>query len=370
LISKHFFLNLINVILLSFSVISTDSFKFENSILNNSNYVVLGLLMLFFALSFVYEKSSINDFLFMVVLIILSLTISFNSKSTKMLFLVIYILSARSLTVNQALFDLFLSKIFVILITFGLFLSGHLMDLNNNEVGRHSFGFGQPNILGATVFVFEIILITHLTVNKKNSFLELLLSTLIQIPMLFFLIESGSSSSIICLGLFLIVLISRKIISKERVLTFLENMIIVGVPTISLFLLNNEVDVNGSLLFNANTLLTNRLHLSFVFFKEYGFKIWGQEINYNFNLSQVNTYAFLDNAYIELLVHYGVVAFLLVIGYHLIIRSKALKYNFDYIIPLILTLSIYGFVEQGYDQFWINPIFGMSSLIFLKKAKI
>lgn len=364
--------NLFNIVLLTFAVVSTSAFKNNYFIISNSQLIIAAMIFCFFSMSFFIGKLKVEQLLFFLLLIIVSLIVTYQSRSSKMLLLLLYSLSCRCLSLKDAFIDVFIAKLLTLCSTLLFFFYGIVNDLNNGEFGRHSFGFGHPNSLGATIFVIEICLATYIVVKNKKALSKSVVILISQIPFLYLLYSSGSSGAEFGTAISFIIMIYflfRNNINYSVVLKMVAYGTIIGIPLISIFMLNNSVIYTGSFLNRLNTLLSNRLFLSYSFFKEYGISFFGQKINYNFNLSAIYSYAFLDNAYVELLINYGIISLLAVITYNFLVLKKSIKFSLPWLSILIISMCLYGFVEQGFDQYWVNPIFSMTGLLFYNPIK-
>jgi len=359
-------ISILIMILLIFTVISTSAFK--SMVIPGSfiTSVTLGVLIILDFLSFLVGKISIRNLILFGIMIIVAIVVTYESKSTKVLIIVMYIFACRFFTIEESIRIFIIAKSITLVLTFILYILGFLNDFNNSVYGKHSFGFGLPNTLGATIFILEVCLFLRFFMQKKIHKLAKSIIIVMQLPLFFLVYLSGSRGSeigiIMTVIMVIFVLLSKYNGFLIRLFSYLN---VISIPLISIYISKIFLNLStGGYMGKINTVLSDRLRLSAMIFEQYGFKIFGQKINYNFTLSELYHYSFLDNAYMELLIRYGVVSLLFVVAYHYLLLKKGFSKKKLWLPIMIVVISFYGFVEQGYSQFWVNPAFTMAGFLF------
>lgn len=359
-------MSILNVLLLIFSVMSTSAFK--NVTLSNSIVTIttLVLLVILDFLSLFFGRITVRELFLFGLMLVIACIVTYESESTKILMIVMYIFACRLFTIRDSVDIFIISKSLTLIFTFVLYISGYLNDINNSTYGRHSFGFGHPNTLGATILILEVCLILWFFLAERPRSIEKWISIIIQIPLMILVYMSRSRGTeigiIVMIVMTIFILLFRRNIFPIKFCSYIS---VFGIPLISIIISKIFLNIStGGFMEKINTILSARLYLSASMLEQYGVQLFGQKINYNFNLSEIYTYSFLDNAYMELLIHYGVISLLFMIGYHYLFLKKGFAKKLSWISILIVTISVYAFVEQGYDQFWVNPAFTMSGFLF------
>lgn len=225
-------------------------------------------------------------------------------------------------------------------------------------IARHSYGFGHPNQMFLRLFIICVIYITYY--GKRHSIWKLL--GMIAISLLVYRSTNSRTGFLCTIIFFTLYLFIYK--GSEKIKDIVSRGMIV-IYYIMIFLSLCFIFVSDSLVMQLDQLISGRITLTNSFFSTHPITLFGT--------SKELTKGFvLDNSYIYILAHYGIVFFtiyIFAIGYLLHIAYKEKQ---TYIILLICVLHVYAFMERVI----INPMFnyciifiGILLMSHLKKTK-
>ena len=132
----------------------------------------------------------------------------------------------------------------------------------------------------------------------------------------------------------------------------------------SIITFSDTVNAVGSFLYNLNQLFTQRLKLNNYFYHLYGVPFLGQKVQYNLVTTVSDNYAFIDNAYVKSMINFGIVYTTAYCSYIIILAKKIItKKELGLLIPVV-SFIVYGVVEQGFLQYWVNFTMLFSGIFF------
>lgn len=319
------------------------------------------ILLLFVVFLCSAKKFTFKEVFLKIALILLSLITALVSKDYAMLYLAIFISTAKNLDFPK------LIKVDLITKTVMLHLVGILYRLGMTEQvimnaknggSIYAFGFGNPNTFSVYVFSIcaDLIFLNH---RRKSKFIYLAAI----MAAVFIDIFCDSRSSVICILLMTVVSAFSLIRPNKKYL----KMILTAVPIICfvltlllVWLYNTQVPFALSL----NTYLSKRIALASAFLDGYGVNLFGHYLENYHTVKAVSIYNILDSAYPMLLVRFGAIATAAVLlGISRQISSSYDKKDFN-VIAGLLVFSIFGLMENGLFVLFYNPfLLSMSSLI-------
>lgn len=347
---------------------STSKFYNPNILTTNSSIIGLSIGILLLTLSFFYSKEiSAYEIIFIIGVLFLGTITSYIVKGSEPIMMAMYIVSTRKINPYKLLKTVFVVNLCLLFINYILFKMNILMDYQNYSIFKHSFGYNHPNQLGVSIFTLITISIVFLyqKINKNNIVKYRYI--LLQIPLIILLIQSGSRgaelATLVTYGMFILLLIFK---NRVRIILWTSITVLLFIFSFSIYSMNDSVNTVGSFLYKLNELFTQRIQLSNYFYEKYGITFFGQKVEYNLSANIANNYAIIDNAYVKLLVNYGLVYSFFVLMYNIVLMKKVVdqKY-FSLLIPLI-SFIVYGGVEQGYVQYWVNFSMLFGSVFFAK----
>lgn len=321
------------------SLSSTEIFSKGGHISNILMDCILILGGLFF--SFLYFGISKKEIIIYPLLIIGAFLSGKVSNSSAILQIVIMMFGLRKFSFEKIM-KLFGISMFVATssILFGRMIG--IFKSSENVVGsyKESFGFSLANTAG---IMFLGLLIVLLYFNRERTSW---LNNILVVTFLVLLYETHARTSEIVA---IIVLIIWLLLHNKSVKEFMEkHMTSIAMITILLaitFSILSAVSMRniqiGSLLYKLNDLMSNRLQLGYDFLTNYGVTLLGQNVDYNTTSTATKWWDFsnfmwLDNAYLKLIINFGIIWLILYIYgiYRATIKAKLVN-NPYFLIPLI-----------------------------------
>lgn len=201
----------------------------------------------------------------------------------------------------------------------------------------YSFGFQNPNTVPVVLFaIMSGVNIAHeKTLKFKHIVLELI------VMLIFYYFCKGRTAFYICILTF-VLLIFRKPLQDTRLLK------VVSWPFQFLFLILAVFSYYVTIMYRAgnsnwqklNLLLSGRLYAWQGYYSRYGISVFGNKLSTEY-------YGALDNAYLQLIIKYGLIAFILYAVIFVVISRYAWKNNRWVLFTLIISTEFYFLAEFG-----------------------
>ena len=308
-----------------------------------------------------YKKIEKNKLIIITLISIISFCSYWESRDIAILYIVIFAIAFKDKEYRNLIkFDLIIKTAMLLLIFF-LYSKGlteKIIYYYNARGVRYSLGFGHPNTLG--MYLLNICAdIAYLNYDKKRISLYILIIS-IAVFVNYVPRSRGASIAIILLIIFsyIIPLIKNnqifKIVAKNLCVFFIIISFLSG-----LIFLQNKLGI----LVKLNEIFSNRINLIADFLKTYPITAFGNNfVNYNTNnLGNVYT---LDNAYITILLKYGLLV-TIICSLMMNFNIRQALHNKKYaIIMCLLTYMFLGLMENGFYVLAYNPfLLSFSELI-------
>ncbi len=242
--------------------------------------------------------------------------------------------------------------------------------LMRGTMQRFSLGFSHPNQLGLRVFQFMVCYCyIHRNRLRKMDYLciSLAIVFLIRVP--------NSKTAYIVTTILLCVLLIYNFVKKQRsgYMVIFEKGLLLGTFCFGfLSICFSYIDVNRyTVLSRIDKWMSSRFSLCHVVWQLYGVSPLGQRVYITEDerkLVGIKTRLFLDNAYVGILLRYGIlVFFIFFIGY--LCLMKAMIIRKEYILAIILFLyALYGVMESGLYMISHNIFLITFSTLLYKKT--
>jgi len=263
----------------------------------------------------------------------------------------LFIADAKNIRLNRVVKAAYISMLITLLVCFILFFFGITEETTylRNGIIRHSFGVGgHPNQLGLRLFQ---LIVCHVYLRWKRihvfDFLFVALATG------FTYIVTNSQTATISLVILMILILFFKV--TERYLPSLVDKVSALNFFVSIFCCIGTISLtvngtgNNQILIAINQFLSARFSWAHLTYLEYGYSIFGQK---NIYITQEERIAhnltgrlWLDSAHGNLLIIYGIVTMVLVLGGYFMAYYKLRKIPIMCIIFFLY--SIYGVMEFG-----------------------
>lgn len=311
---------------------SIETYRTPLRLLSNISMIII---LITFIIQF--KKYKLSEFLFIVLLLMLSFIYIFFANNYLLLKLVLLIICTKNLEMDRLIsFDVKL-RIFLLLVMFVLSKTGHAYDNVAYFEGkiRHSMGFTNPNVLGHHMLVLcmELFYVNRDKINMVKIIIISLLSILSYM-------YSGSRTAMILYFVFLILFLytnkNTNILEKRKVKRFIiYSPIIISIFVYILYFLYKN---NYQLGIEVDKLLSGRLFNINFFSTTYSINLFGN------NIAQANKSC--DTAPVYALYAFGVSGFVL---YNLSIKKlfdKLYELKEYSLIVIMFIFVIYGISEK------------------------
>lgn len=328
-------------------------------ILNNLvNWLIFMLLML----QIIFMQSYTKKELIVVILITLPIVISTGSSGNKsLLSLWMFIVGSKKISFDKIVQTAYRILIIMIPLVIFLRLMGLIDDytIMRGSVQRFSLGFSHPNQLGMRIFQLTLC---HCYMNRMK--LSIIHYWNIIFAVAFTFIISNSKTAYISLIVFLSVLLFYEYIERKSpiITKIFARSLVIGAFLLNVFSLTlSYIDVNRNVILSRiDKWMSFRFSWCHRVWQIYGVSFWGQKVYiWGEELKAVGRQSrlYLDNAYVAILLRYGILVFL-IISFMYLYLIKSMVIRKEYVLTIILFLySLYGLMETG--------LFMLSHNIFL-----
>lgn len=326
--------------------------------------LVMGILLL---LLFSNMKAFNIKILALVSLTLIMMIISYRvTKFSDIFFTGLFILAAKDLDERQFFrYDLKL-KIIIMFSVFILYFLGFASTgimIRDDGTIRNSFGFAHPNVLG--LFLFSISCdIFYLNYGKFRVIHYLIILSLFFITL--YICDSRSAQ--ICIVLLLIFSFTGEKLKNKRFL----NTVFINFPII-LFVISLVLaiiyPIKANFIITLDNLFSTRIRRASEFLNYYGVNLFGNYFKFYGQWSKGYYLTTLDNAYMHILIHYGIFTLLIFLKSF----KSLLKYTRDsknYSIYFItITFLIYGLMERHIMEIEYNSAVICLGTVIYKSLK-
>lgn len=338
-------------------------------ILNKAvNWLVFILLMLQIIFMQSYKRSELMFIILITLPVIISTELSGNRS---LLSVWMFIVGAKKISFDRIIQIAYRILLIMVPIVILLRLVGFIDDytMMRGAFIRYSLGFSHPNQLGLRVFQLTVC---HCYVNKDK--LNIRNYFFVFLTILFTIVVPNSQTAYICLIVFLIAILFLKYIESQRqiIVEIFARSLVAGALLLNvLSIVLAYIDVNKNIILSQiDQWMSSRFSWCHRVWQIYGVSFWGQKVyvlGEEIKLVGIKNRLWLDNAYVSILLRYGILVFLIVsFAYLYLIRS--MKTRKEYVLLIILFLySLYGLMENGLFMLSHNIfLLAFSDLLFHK----
>lgn len=246
---------------------------------------------------------------------------------------------------------------FVIILCILGFIEDHTM--MRGSIQRFSLGFSHPNQLGLRIFQ---LILCNLYVNREK--LGIFNYCYAILTILFTIKVPNSQTAYISLIVMLILLLIYKYIENQKQIfvKIYSGGLLIGTVLLNVFsIFFSFIDVNKNMLLSQiDKWMSGRFSWGHRAWQIYGISFWGQRVYVSeeeVGKIGLTSRLYLDNAYLSILLRYGILVFLIFfILYSLLVGKMIIQKR--YLLAIILFLyALYGTMENG--------LYMMSHNIFL-----
>lgn len=229
---------------------------------------------------------------------------------------------------------------------------------------RHAFGFVYPLVIPA--YILNIGMMTFVVYeNRISSWYILVLSAFTILT--YYCCKADLSSGLMALVLIAMIIVKAypKIIYSKHIfwkLTDCMAIFIYPIASICSFLLVHYYDSSIAWMNTLNTMTKGRLSFPQVALRNYGIKIWGQEIWFvgagldNFGNEVSGHYNYVDNAYINLLIRYGILFFAIAMILIVLTMNYCRIRRLRIVLWMFSLMAVHGILEDKVQTLYFNSL--------------
>ncbi|MFQ6838317.1 MAG: hypothetical protein ACLRSU_12470 [Thomasclavelia spiroformis] len=321
----------------------------------------------------IFKRFKLNTALKLIVVFLLCGCVYFYAYNLILIKTLLLVLASKDINIDRNLKINFYIRIFLIISVIILFYYGKTDDyimIRNNQIIRSGMGFGHPNTFAGTIFS-SFMIWCYFKLYKMRWYNYVLAVTFI----IFIDILCNSRTAEFVMIISLILLFFAQ--TFPRFLTshifkffmYIEFVFMTVLSLIGVFLYRGRGDL-GLLIDN---LLTGRLRLANSFLEKYGITLFGNKIEFISSRIAIeeNTYTWvLDNMYLYILVHLGIIAFILIFLVLKKIIDVLYETNNMAGILVLCLYMIFGLSETGMLRFEYNSFIILGTLSLSNFGKI
>lgn len=315
---------------------------------NLVNWMVFGFLLLHILFMQSYKKSE------MVVIILITLPIVIStvlSGNRNLLSLWMFVVGAKKISFNRIVRVAY--RILLIMVPMVIFFwqVGLLEDhtVMRGDIRRYSLGFSHPNLLGTRIFQ---LVLCHCYINKDIiniwNYCYIILAA-------FFVVKVPNSQTVYIslIALFVLLIIYEYVRNQKPIFMklYAGGLLIGAVLCAVISIILSFIDVNRNyVLKKIDIWISGRFSWGYKVWQIYGTSLMGQKIYISSDEVRrigLSGRLWLDNAYLSLLLRYGILVFLMFTFFYICLIYKKFVQK-QYILVIILFLyAMYGIMECG-----------------------
>lgn len=352
-------------ILLETTTLSTrfQNNPYFNNLLNVEKIMILVVIIFFFI---IINKIYVKQALFILMLLLFVSLIAYVSAFPSLIMTVLIMYAASYVNFKKIIKVDIITKVTAVTITIMLYYSGIISQVTNvrdDGLVRQSLGFSHPNIFA--VFILGIALdYIYLRYNKfKIVDYFLVIGTTLIIGRL-----TDSRSTVLALFVSVILIFMFKsfpnVVNSKIISTILVYLVPIYMMA-SYFLMTKYTPMNP-ILRSIDKLTSLRITYGNAFYKLFGVSALGNRIE-NLDLGGVNSITgygslILDNAYMSIILKFGILFTIVICLFFIVISKKAMKLN-PALMILIVVVATHGLMETSFYSFQLNIIYLATSFL-------
>ena len=343
-------------------ILQTNITKINENFWNAVNEYFDVFILIFLVGQIIYIRHySLNQFFLIVLVSLVMLAISICSKSNILFASWIFIIASKNLDFYKLFQKLFIIQIISVFSVLFLFFVGAInqtMILRDARL-RMSLGYVHPNYLG---FSIALIFVLNFARKKKITVWDYILTIL---AVIFIWVVPNSQSSAFMLVILIVILPFYNYIETKglRLKNIVLNICILctfAVNVCSIFLM---IYYNGkSWSENLNRIFSGRLWFGHSAYLNFGINLLGQDIS---KLDWLT----LDNAYMSLLIRYGIMGYSIFTIVYLA-TMKYMKFIDSRMVIIMFAFSMYGCMESGFIGVGGNVFLLFIGMLLYKRKSI
>ena len=325
----------------------------------NSSIKIIDTLCLVFSFLAIFEtskKRKITEILALLLLFAMLLFLIFAiSGSGAIIFLFTFSFAAKKIQRNKLIkTDLILKMSLVLAVMIGDW-AGLIKVSDFMRAGeiRNSFGFHHPNFAGLILLNIYLDII-FLRKNKKKTNILLALPFFLVIGEI---IDSRNAAYGVVIAAIVQLIPFSKILNTDKKRIFFSISVMAIFSAISLYFVLAPMNKNMQ---ELDLFLSGRIKYSRAFYDYYGITLFGNRFSKYGKREFGNAFYVLDNGYLHLLIHNGVLIFVAIMFLYVSRMKSSLKDNENTLFAALMTFVCIGLMEQAMFQPLKNPFLILS----------
>lgn len=324
--------------------------------------IIILLLLIVVTQSNKYTKKSMALILF---LILLSFTVYIVTNDSVLIFTSLFIITTKNIDTDE-----FIKKdvafkiliIFAVIICYKLNLTSAGFFARKDGTIRNTLGFDHPNHLG--LYLFSVCCGIGYLKHKNYKIIDYII--LLTSFIICYLVCDSRASQIGIIIIALMIKFSEKIGKNKKILWCTPIIFFVLSLTLSiLYTCQNQAIIELDKSINSRIMYASK------FLQYYNVNLFGNNFIYYGNKGANNYLDVLDNGYIHILLHYGLISFSIIMMSYVLIIKKAIKEEKYNILIYIIPFLTYGLIERHIYEIQYNSILIMlSSFIYFKNYNV
>ncbi len=319
-------------------------------------YVVLALLLVQIVF---FQSYQIKELLLIGTITIFIAYATINSNHNALMSTWIFVVASKHINFDKFIELTYLIQFVMFIVIIYMFINGYINDFTvyRGNILRHSLGFSHPNQLGIRVFLL-LVCRCYYRRNRIN-----LIDITIVLAAAYFVNKVANSKTsyyalIILAAITMVYVLLLRLGSKMNLFANVVIVIALISNVGSIFLSTHSLNHN-KLLKSFDIVMSRRFSQCYRTMCYYGVKLFGQDVQLIVKRPIIGAiyHFWLDNAYMAILLRYGVVVFLLFSTLYITTLLHLKRTEQYYLMGIMGLYSIYGIMENNY--------FSMSQNLFL-----
>lgn len=283
---------------------------------------------------------------------------TFYSKNTDLYTVWIMIMAAKDIDFSKICemsFKILAAVCLVVIATCLLGITEDLLMIRANGTVRRCFGFKFPTIIANN---FMHLMIMYIYYKKEQFDYRKGIIFLIINGILFYYTDTKSAFLMGIVVLIVTLVLKYKETTLRRNLLLKKYFaIILPVSALSIVVATYMYDRTQQFWLLLNHLVTGRLGLGKEAFRSYGISMWGNEIRWitiDPRVIQTEQYNYVDSSFVQMIVNFGVIAFIIFVLLGIYIMSKAIHKHDIWCEFLFTIIILHSILDPQYFWLYLN----------------
>ncbi|EJO08406.1 hypothetical protein ACFIVI_00695 [Oenococcus oeni] len=336
--------------------------------LNSLNILII-FTILALSINLISYNVSTKEYFLAIFLFLLAFVTTYTTKNSTCALDLAWIFILRKVNIKQFIWTILITNLILFFLTWLSYRMGSTLDFTNSVSGKHSLGFGNPNTLGQ---VAAVLIITSLILQMIKGINNISLFSLNLFALGLLYVSGSRGALVISFCAYIVYGALRKNFLPERnqrILIFFYLFSLIFIVIFSFYSTGESVYTSGSFLNILDKIFTNRIGLNNYFMNQYGLSWFGQRVDYSYgsSIGLDVQYAVLDNGILKSFINYGILYTLSIFFLSYLLCKRMIRFEQNWILVPLVSFCFYGFVEQGFNSFWVNFTIGLLGSVFNTK---